>query len=79
MAKCMLIFWCLFAFISAGFEHGVANMAVFTISMFGPHSDSVTFFGVFYNLFWVSIGNIIGGAGFIGGAYFLTGSSKKYE
>jgi len=78
MAKCMLIFWCLFAFIAAGFEHGVANMSVFTISMLGAHSPDVTLLGICYNLFWVSIGNIIGGAGFIGVAYYLTGSSDQY-
>jgi len=71
-AKCILIFWCLFAFVAAGYEHGVANMTVFTISMLGSHPDDVTFMGGFYNLAWVSVGNIIGGAGFIGVAYYLT-------
>ncbi|MCK5424745.1 MAG: formate/nitrite transporter family protein, partial [Emcibacter sp.] len=71
-AKCILIFWCLFAFVAAGFEHGIANMTVFTISILGNHPDSVTLMGGMYNLAWVSVGNIIGGAGFIGVAYFLT-------
>ncbi len=78
-AKCLLIFWCLFAFISAGFEHGVANMTVFVISLIGAHPDSVSLQGVVYNLLMVSVGNIIGGAGFIGMAYFLTGYSREYE
>jgi len=72
-AKCILIFWCLFAFVAAGYEHGVANMTVFTISMLGAHADSVTLTSAWYNLIWVSFGNIIGGAGFIGVAYWLTG------
>ena len=71
-AKCILIFWCLFAFVAAGFEHGIANMTVFTISILGNHPDSVTLMGGLYNLAWVSVGNIIGGAGFIGVAYYLT-------
>ena len=71
-AKCILIFWCLFAFVAAGFEHGIANMTVFTISLLGNHPDSVTVIGGAYNLALVSVGNIIGGAGFIGVAYFLT-------
>lgn len=75
-AKCILIFWCLFAFIAAGFEHGVANMTVFTISLLGEHSPSVDFWGVWYNLAVVSVGNIIGGAGFIGVAYYLTGTEE---
>ena len=72
-AKCILIFWCLFAFVAAGFEHGVANMTIFTISMLGAHADSVTLTSAWYNLIWVSFGNVIGGAGFIGVAYYLTG------
>jgi nitrite transporter NirC len=71
VAKCIFIFWCLFAFVSAGFEHGVANMTVFTLSLLGAHTESVTVWSVWYNLFWVSIGNVIGGAGFISLAYYL--------
>ena len=74
-AKCILIFWCLFAFVAAGFEHGIANMTVFTISLLGAHPDNVTFVGGLYNLAWVSVGNVIGGAGFIGVAYFMTTKS----
>jgi len=73
--KCILIFWCLFAFVSAGFEHSIANMSIFTISLLGDHPDSVTVYGLLYNLAWVSFGNVIGGAGFIGVAYYLTGHS----
>ena len=75
-AKCILIFWCLFAFVSAGFEHGVANMTIFTISLLGDHPPTVTMYGLLYNLGWVSIGNVIGGAGFIGVAYYLTGQQR---
>lgn len=71
-AKCILIFWCLFAFVAAGFEHGVANMTVFTISILGAHTPEVSVLTAWYNLLWVSIGNIVGGAGFIGCAYYLT-------
>ncbi len=71
-AKCILIFYCLFAFVAAGFEHGIANMTVFAISLMGSHPEGVDIWGMLYNLIWVSIGNIIGGAGFIGVAYFLT-------
>jgi nitrite transporter NirC len=74
-AKCILIFWCLFAFVAAGFEHSIANMTIFTISLLGDHPETVSLNGLFYNLAWVSFGNVIGGAGFIGIAYFLTGHS----
>ena len=32
-AKCILIFWCLFAFIACGFEHSVANMTIFAVAL----------------------------------------------
>ncbi len=74
-AKCILIFWCLFAFVSAGFEHSIANMTIFTLSLLGDHPVGVSMTGLLYNLFWVSIGNVIGGAGFLGVAYYLVGNS----
>ncbi len=74
-AKCILIFWCLFAFVSAGFEHSIATMAIFSISLLGENPDTVTMSGLFYNLGWVSLGNVVGGAGFIGVAYYLTAHS----
>jgi nitrite transporter NirC len=74
-AKIILIFWCLFAFVSAGFEHSIANMTIFTLSLLGDHPDTVNIYGLLYNLAWVSVGNVIGGAGFIGIAYYLTAHS----
>ena len=69
-AKCILIFWCLFAFIASGFEHSVANMTLFAIALFAKHPDTVTVGGMFYNLLWVSIGNTIAGVVFMGFAYW---------
>jgi nitrite transporter NirC len=69
VAKLIIIFWCLFAFIASGFEHSVANMTVFAIALLGQHPDSVTLGGMFYNLVWVSLGNIIAGVVFVGMAY----------
>jgi len=69
-AKCILIWWCLFAFIGSGYEHSVANMTLLLIALMGQHPDTVTWSGLAYNLFWVTIGNIISGAGFMGVAYW---------
>jgi nitrite transporter NirC len=71
-----LIFWCLFAFIAAGFEHSVANMTVFAVALFGDHPTTVTIGGMFYNLLWVTIGNIIGGAGFVGLGYWFANTEE---
>lgn len=78
-AKAILIFWCLFAFVAAGFEHGIANMTVFTVSLLGEHPETVSFSGLLYNLLWVSIGNIIGGAGFMGVSYYLVSHKLKFK
>ena len=69
-AKCILIFWCLLAFIASGFEHSVANMTVFSIALLGEHPDTVSLFGMFYNLFFVTLGNIVAGALFMGIGYW---------
>ncbi|HVY51729.1 MAG TPA: formate/nitrite transporter family protein [Devosia sp.] len=76
-AKCILIFWCLFAFIASGFEHSVANMTVFAIALLGNHPDTVTIAGAFYNLLWVSLGNIIAGVVFVGCGYALSAGRSK--
>jgi nitrite transporter NirC len=70
-AKCLLIFWCLFAFIASGFEHSVANMTLFAIALFGQHPDTVSIGGMFYNLLWVTIGNIFAGTIFMAAAYWV--------
>ncbi len=71
VAKLIVMFWCLFAFIASGFEHSVANMTLFAVALLGNHPDTITVGGMFYNLLWVSIGNIIAGAGFVACAYWL--------
>jgi nitrite transporter NirC len=69
--KCIVIFWCLFAFIASGFEHSVANMTLFSLTLFAPHPDTITVGGMFANLLWVSLGNIIAGALFVAAGYGL--------
>jgi nitrite transporter len=75
-AKCILIFWCLFAFIACGFEHSVANMTVFSVALLGHPPANVTLGGMAYNLLFVTIGNVIGGAGFVGLGYWLANGEK---
>lgn len=70
-AKIMLIFWCLFAFVGSGFEHSIANQSILGMALFIPHGPDVTWLGLAWNQFWVVLGNVIGGAIFVGGAYWL--------
>ncbi|MDB5586337.1 MAG: Nitrite transporter NirC [Devosia sp.] len=74
--KAILIFWCLFAFIASGYEHSVANMTVFAIALLAPHPDTVTLGGAIYNLGYVTLGNVIAGVVFMGGAYWLANGKQ---
>lgn len=75
--KCILIFWCLFAFISSGYEHSIANMTLLGISLFSPHPVDITWFGYFRNLFYVTMGNIVGGSFFVGALYYMATFREK--
>ena len=59
-ARILLIFLCLFAFVATGLEHSVANMAIFSVSLFASSSD-VSCAGFAYNQLPVVVGNIVGG------------------
>lgn len=75
--KLIMIFWCLFAFITAGFEHSIANMSIFAMGLFMPHAETITVAGMFANLIPVTIGNFIGGGLMLGGTYFYMGNTEK--
>ena len=69
-AKCIVIFWCLFAFIGSGFEHSVANMTLLGIALLAEHPETVSLAGFVHNLFWVTLGNIVSGALIMGAGYW---------
>lgn len=75
--KLIMIFWCLFAFITSGFEHSIANMTLLTIGLLTPFSADISFMGYFYNIFIVTLGNMIGGILFVAIPYYII--SKKEE
>ena len=56
-----MVFWCLFAFVTTGFEHSIANMTLFVV----VGIKSVFSFGMLLNLLFVTIGNIIGAIVFV--------------
>lgn len=59
-AKLIMVFWCLFAFFTTGFEHSIANMTVLTIGLLAPVGKAITLGGYLYNLLFVTAGNILG-------------------
>ena len=71
-AKCIVIFWCLLAFIASGFEHSVANMTLLGLALAGQHPETVSLAGFAWNLAWVTGGNAVGGAVFVAGAYYVS-------
>ncbi|GAF14782.1 formate/nitrite family of transporters [Bacillus sp. JCM 19045] len=77
IAKLFLIFILIFAFIAAGFEHSVANMSLLGMALMHGGSDLVSISGFVHNLIPVTIGNIIGGAIFVGGIYLAISYTKK--
>jgi nitrite transporter NirC len=77
-ARLVMIFWCLFAFIGAGFEHSVANMTLLGIGLFLPHAAPVTWAGFAWNIGAVTLGNVVGGAGFVAGLYWLASPVKRF-
>jgi len=75
-AKLIMIFWCLFAFITTGFEHSVANMTLLTTALMIPHTAVISIGGLAHNLIWVTLGNFVGGAVFVGAAYWFISKEK---
>lgn len=69
-ARMVAIAWCLFAFIASGYEHSIANMTIFGVALLSSHPAEVSWAGMAWNLFWVTLGNTIAGALFMAGAYW---------
>lgn len=77
VSKLIMIFWCLFIFITAGFEHSVANMTLLTIGLLSPGTAAVSIAGYIYNIGVVTLGNMIGGIFFVAIPYYLISRKNK--
>jgi nitrite transporter NirC len=78
-ARILMIWWCMFTFITSGFEHSIANMCGLMLGYLLPdHGAGITFVGYWYNLGLATLGNIVGGAVFVGLLYWI-GSPKTRE
>src|SRR5262245_16473376 len=78
MAKIMMIWWCMFTFITSGYEHSIANMFGLAVGVLIPHGEAISWAGYWYNLGLATAGNILGGAVFVAGLYWL-GSPEARE
>jgi nitrite transporter NirC len=77
-ARILMIWWCMFTFITCGYEHSVANMCGLMLGLLMPHPDTITWGGYWYNLGLSTAGNIVGGAVFVAGLYWV-GSPKARQ
>ncbi len=89
--KILACFFPIWLFITSGFEHSIANMYYLTAGLLaqsqgfettletsaGNYDRALTVGSMFYNLTFVTIGNIIGGALFVGTAYWFVYLRKK--
>ncbi|MCP4315164.1 MAG: formate/nitrite transporter family protein [Hyphomicrobiales bacterium] len=73
--KILAIVWPIAAFVMLGFEHSIANMYLIPQGMFAGATVSAGSF--VYNLVFVTIGNIVGGAGGVALAYRLAYGPKS--
>jgi nitrite transporter NirC len=78
-ARILMIWWCMFTFITAGFEHSIANMCGLMLGLLLPHSEAITWTGYWYNLGLATLGNVIGGAVFVAGLYWIGSPKARTE
>ena len=74
VARIMMIWWCMFTFITCGYEHSIANMCGLMLGVL-IGGDGISMSGYWYNLGLATLGNIVGGAVFVAGLYWV-GSPK---
>ncbi|MGQ3685727.1 MAG: formate/nitrite transporter family protein [Candidatus Loosdrechtia sp.] len=72
-ATLIMIWWCLFAFITTGMEHSIANMTILTIANLLPGAAPAVTWGKMFgwNLVPVTLGNIVGGTFFVTFLYWF--------
>jgi nitrite transporter NirC len=69
--KLIMVFWCILAFVTTGFEHSIANMTQLSAALLDPAGEAVSFGGYVYNLLTVTLGNMIGGILFVAVPYYI--------
>ncbi len=75
--KLIMIFWCLYCFITCGFEHSIANMTLLTVGLLAPGTAAVSLGGYFYNIIVVTLGNMAGAILFLALPYALIARKKE--
>jgi nitrite transporter NirC len=85
IAKLVMVWWCLLAFIGTGYEHSVANMTVLSLANFlsitsGQAAPAAVNWGNWvYNISIVTVGNTFAGVVMMGAAYWYINESYKID
>lgn len=76
IGKLFMVMLCVYVFFTLGFEHCIANMTLLVIGYLLPYG-TVTITGILYNLFFATLGNIVGGVLFVAIPYYLISRNKR--
>jgi nitrite transporter NirC len=76
ISKIIFIALCLFAFVSSGFLHSIADMALLALGILSEGGMEIGFGGYLYEVFFTVLGNIIGGF-IIAAVYSAFGGETK--
>ena len=71
--KLIMTLWCILIFMVCGFEHSIANMSINGVAMLNTAGSGVSITAASYasDLFFVTLGNMIGGILFVAFPYYL--------
>ncbi|MFF3645960.1 formate/nitrite transporter family protein [Streptomyces sp. NPDC002564] len=75
-AKIFVLWIPVLVFVAVGFEHCVANMAVFALALF---DGSTGFSDLLRNLLFTVPGNVVGGGLLVAGSYWFMGRPEREE
>ena len=76
--KLIMVFWCIVAFFTTGFEHSIANMTLLTLALINNGgNEAITMGGYWFNLLTVTVGNMIGGILLVAIPYYVAQLDKQ--
>ena len=76
--KLIMVFWCIVAFFTTGFEHSIANMTLLTLSLFNNGgNEAITMGGYWFNLLTVTVGNMLGAILLVAIPYYVAQLDKQ--
>lgn len=78
VAKLIIIIWVVAGFVTPGYEHSIANAGIFTMAFSAPAATpELSVSGIWSNLIPVTLGNLVGGAFFVGVPYWISGRGEE--